>query len=110
MSKWTPFGTFKPGDLRVLGLGLELALAIGGLGWLGDWADHRWQTGPWLLLSGIILGTVGGCWNIYKGARKEGLLGPGLFDKLRGKKKPETQDGTDSAPTSKSDNDSSFPS
>lgn len=75
MSKRGPFGSFDPGDLRVLSLGIELAAAIGGLGWLGDWLDRRWQTNHWLLFSGILLGTVGGCWNIYKVAQKEGFFG-----------------------------------
>ncbi len=74
MSKWSPFGTFKPGDLRVLGLGLELAVAIGGLGLLGFWADGHFGTSPWLSLTGIILGTVGGCWNIYKTAKQDGFF------------------------------------
>lgn len=26
------------------------------LGYAGYWADHRWHTGPWLMIAGVLLG------------------------------------------------------
>lgn len=31
--------------------------SVGGM-FLGLWADSKWQTGPWLLFTGIILGAI----------------------------------------------------
>jgi F0F1-type ATP synthase assembly protein I len=44
--------------LEYLGLGAELAVAISLPILLGFWLDSRYDTSPWFLLSGILLGMV----------------------------------------------------
>jgi len=39
-----------------LGLGAEIAVALCVPIFLGYWLDLRWDTSPWLLLAGILLG------------------------------------------------------
>ncbi|MBM2845364.1 MAG: hypothetical protein HW407_676 [Bacteroidetes bacterium] len=61
-SGWsTEFGPF-------LTLGLQLALAVGAFAALGWWLDTKWGTTPWLLLTGVILGAVGGGISFIKAA------------------------------------------
>ena len=61
-----PLFGFKPQDLKALNLGIELVAAIGGFAVIGWWLDQRYGTDPWLLLAGVTLGTVGGCWNTWR--------------------------------------------
>ncbi len=51
---------------RLLGVGLELGAVIGGLTAVGYFADQAWDTGPYLALSGAVLGTSLGCYNAYR--------------------------------------------
>lgn len=64
--KKTMFGTFRQQDIRALGIGLELSVVIGGFSYGGYWLDERWGTGPWLLLTGVLIGTLGGGWHAAK--------------------------------------------
>lgn len=51
------------------GSGTEILASIVGLGLLG-WAFDRWcGTQPWLLVTGLVLGTVGGVYNVVKKGR-----------------------------------------
>ena len=43
---------------RYLGLGAEIAVALSAPIFLGYWLDLRWETSPWLLLGGILLGIL----------------------------------------------------
>ncbi|MBL8857294.1 MAG: AtpZ/AtpI family protein [Planctomycetes bacterium] len=43
---------------RYAGLGLQFALTLLLLGALGWWLDGRWGTEPWLLVTGILLGSI----------------------------------------------------
>jgi len=57
-----------PSPWRYFGLGLELAGAVAVLTWLGYQFD-RWQrTEPWGLLTGAMIGIVGGLYNLLKTA------------------------------------------
>jgi len=48
------------------GVGFQLAAAvIGGL-LLGNALDQHWGTGPWLAVSGLAIGSVGGFVNLIK--------------------------------------------
>ena len=55
-----------PGWVRHSGVGLELAGATAGFALIGYWIDRRYQTGPWGVLVGVILGLVGGLYNLVK--------------------------------------------
>ena len=43
-----------------LTLGIQLALSIVVFFFLGKWLDGRFNTSPWLMLSGLLVGGVGG--------------------------------------------------
>jgi len=61
----TPHG-YSPGVWRMVGRGMELGAIIGGLTYLGHLGDERFGTGPWLMLTGALLATIGGCYNLAK--------------------------------------------
>ena len=44
----------------VLTMGLELAIAVVGMFFIGRWIDASWNTAPWGMFTGLILGVVGG--------------------------------------------------
>jgi F0F1-type ATP synthase assembly protein I len=54
------------GWIRYSGIGLELAGAIGGLAFVGYWIDRRFGTSPWGILGGVVLGLIGGLYNMVK--------------------------------------------
>lgn len=50
-------------------IGFQLAgMVVGGL-LLGQWIDRKWGTTPWLTLIGLILGSIGGFYNLIRIAR-----------------------------------------
>jgi ATP synthase protein I len=55
-----------PGWVRYSGVGLELAGAIAGLALLGYWIDGKFGTSPWGILTGVVVGLVGGLYNLVK--------------------------------------------
>ncbi len=55
-----------PGWLRYSGVGLELAGAVGGLALLGYWIDGHYGTRPWGILGGVVIGLVGGLYNLVR--------------------------------------------
>lgn len=57
-------------DLRLAGLGIELAASVIGLTLLGLWIDRRWETAPWALAICATIGFVGGMYNLIRSARK----------------------------------------
>ncbi len=47
-------------------VGFQLALTvIGGL-FLGDWSDKKLGTSPWLTILGLVLGSIGGFYNLIR--------------------------------------------
>lgn len=47
-------------------VGFQLAITVVA-GWLiGDYFDQKWNTGPWLALSGLTAGFVGGLYNLIR--------------------------------------------
>ena len=47
-------------------VGFQLAsMVVGGL-LLGNWLDHKWQTSPWLALTGLVVGSIGGFYNLIR--------------------------------------------
>jgi len=60
--KWsTEFGPF-------LTLGLQLALSVVALFFLGRWLDSELSTAPWLMIIGLLLGAVAGFTNFVRTA------------------------------------------
>ena len=55
-----------PGWVRYSGSGLELAASVAGFALVGLWIDRHYDTNPWGLVSGLILGMVGGLYNLVK--------------------------------------------
>ncbi|HVZ20303.1 MAG TPA: AtpZ/AtpI family protein [Vicinamibacterales bacterium] len=55
-----------PGWVRYSGVGLELAGAIAGFALIGYWVDGKFGTSPWGMLGGVVLGLVGGLYNLVK--------------------------------------------
>lgn len=55
-----------PGWVRYSGVGLELAGATGGLALIGYWIDSRFGTQPWGILGGVVIGLVGGLYNLVR--------------------------------------------
>jgi ATP synthase protein I len=59
-------GDRLPGWVRYSGVGLELAGATAGLAFIGYWIDRRFGTQPWGLLGGVVIGLVGGLYNLVR--------------------------------------------
>ena len=55
-----------PGWVRHSGVGLELAGALAGFALIGYWIDRWYATDPWGLVIGVILGLVGGLYNLVR--------------------------------------------
>jgi F0F1-type ATP synthase assembly protein I len=52
--------------VRHAGIGLELAGAVAGFALIGYWIDSRYETSPWGLVVGVVLGLGGGLYNFVK--------------------------------------------
>jgi len=55
-----------PGWVRYSSVGLELAGAVAGLALVGYWLDRRFGTTPWGILGGVVIGLVGGLYNLVR--------------------------------------------
>lgn len=51
---------------RLSGIGFELVAAVAVFTLIGYWWDRHFQTGPWGLLVGALLGVVGGMYNLIR--------------------------------------------
>lgn len=59
----------------LLGSGIQLTVTVLAFGALGWWLDGRFGTEPWLLLSGLIFGMVGGMISFIRTALQAGNSG-----------------------------------
>jgi len=53
-----------------LGLGLQLAAGVIIFYYLGSWADGKLHTSPWLMLTGVFVGVLGGFIKFFRTAAK----------------------------------------
>ncbi|HSG39968.1 MAG TPA: AtpZ/AtpI family protein [Thermoanaerobaculia bacterium] len=51
---------------RLVSIGFELAAAIGGFTLVGYWWDRHFGSTPWGVLTGALLGLVGGMYNLVR--------------------------------------------
>jgi ATP synthase protein I len=51
-----------------LTLGLQLAISVVVFFFLGRWLDGVFDTSPWLMIAGLVLGTAGGFVNFFRTA------------------------------------------
>jgi F0F1-type ATP synthase assembly protein I len=49
-----------------LTIGMQLAIAVVGFFFLGRWLDDVFGTAPWLMIIGLLLGTVGGFISFFR--------------------------------------------
>ena len=54
--------------VRLSGIGVELVAAIAGFTLIGYWLDRKFDTEPWGVLIGAILGVIGGMYNVIRQA------------------------------------------
>jgi ATP synthase protein I len=55
-----------PSWIRHTGIGLELAGAVAGFALVGYWIDRHFGSKPWGLVIGLVLGLVGGFYNLVR--------------------------------------------
>ncbi len=53
--------------------GVELAVSVLGLSWLGWWADKKLNSYPWFLVCGALLGTTVGIYGIIRSSNKKNV-------------------------------------
>ena len=58
----------RPSWLRFSGIGVEFVAAIAGFTLVGYWVDRHWDTKPWGLVIGAVLGLLGGMYNMIREA------------------------------------------
>jgi len=51
-----------------LTLGLQLAMSVVAFFFLGRWLDSVFSTSPWLMIGGLVVGTVGGFVKFFRTA------------------------------------------
>ena len=57
-------------QVSLMGMGFDLAAAVGTGALLGWWIDRRYDTGPWGVLICSSVGIVGGLLNFIRAAQK----------------------------------------
>jgi F0F1-type ATP synthase assembly protein I len=65
---------------RAYSLGFELAAAVAGFVLLGIWIDRHFRTGPRATLICLLLGLIGGFYNLIRGASRMAREGRGPDD------------------------------
>lgn len=63
-----------PAWIRHSSIGFEFFATIVGCAFVGLWIDRKWETAPWGVLTGSLLGLVAGFYKFLRTAL--GILGP----------------------------------
>jgi len=70
----------SPPPMALAGLGFELLAAVIGFAFVGYWIDRHYETAPWGLIIGAILGIVGGLYNFVRVAIRASRRSAGRAD------------------------------
>jgi F0F1-type ATP synthase assembly protein I len=52
----------------LFGSGMQLAISVALMFFVGRWADERYHTAPWLLITGVLFGVGAGLYNFIRTA------------------------------------------
>ena len=63
-----------------LGLGIQLAAAILVFYFIGSWADRKFDTTPWLMVVGVLIGAAGGFIQFFRSVSELGKKEPTNMD------------------------------
>jgi F0F1-type ATP synthase assembly protein I len=55
----------------MVGIGFEFVVSVVALGAVGWYLDRKWNTTPWLLIAGLVLGLITGIWTMLRTALRE---------------------------------------
>ncbi len=76
--RWiTEFGPY-------LTMGMQLAIAVVAFFFLGRWLDGVFNTAPWLMIAGLLLGTAGGFISFFRSVAAIGKKEESLKNKTDG--------------------------
>lgn len=56
---------------RASAIGLQFAISIGIGAFAGNWLDGKFETAPWLLMTGVLLGAAAGFRDLYRLAKEQ---------------------------------------
>jgi F0F1-type ATP synthase assembly protein I len=56
------------GWYAMVGIGFEFVVSVVALGAIGWYLDRKWNTTPWLLVVGLVLGLIVGIWTMVRTA------------------------------------------
>ena len=56
----------RPPWVRFYGVGFELVFVFGAFAAVGYWIDRHYDSGPWGLVIGAVLGLIGGTYNLIR--------------------------------------------
>ena len=59
-----------PNPMALFGVGMEMGLTVLVLALAGWWLDQKLGTQPWLLIIGVLMGTIGGIYNLWNQGRR----------------------------------------
>jgi ATP synthase protein I len=70
LNRWKEYGQGLRSTISASTVGLELALSVGLGYFIGDWLDDWLGTEPYLMLALVIVGSIAGFLNLWRGLQR----------------------------------------